>query len=200
MMEPLQAVVTAAHVTKHATSSGGIPGWVTGVGVVLGGAAGFALGQIRDRARIAPRSPARESNQTEEEIQKLRAEAVRLQGELSRARGATRAPTKIETAEDERWIELVERCVDLFNELDGLAGAMTGSDRELVDHIGVRLQNILEQSGVEVIDRDVEFDRARHRPVPAVAAPPGSPIAETVSPGFAVGRRVLRRASVRVES
>jgi hypothetical protein len=52
---------------------------------------------------------------------------------------------------------------------------------------------------VETICSDATFDRLRHQPDhtrPGITQ--GAAIAQTLSPGFAVGRRVLRRARVRL--
>lgn len=88
----------------------------------------------------------------------------------------------------------------MFDELDGHLDDFDAPRREVVRHVVLRLEEILGRSGVEVISDDATFDRARHKPVAASAATaPGSAIAETLSPGFAVGRRVLQRARVRLE-
>jgi hypothetical protein len=98
------------------------------------------------------------------------------------------------------WIGLAEGCVELIDELDQNADGFDPLRRELADHVALRLEEVLERSGVEVIKDEATFDRARHRPVRGVgAASPGAIISETVSSGFAVGPRVLRRARVRVE-
>jgi hypothetical protein len=49
-----------------------------------------------------------------------------------------------------------------------------------------------------VISGDGGFDARRHTAADH-GAPPGAPIAEIVSPGFAVGALVLRRARVRLK-
>ena len=101
---------------------------------------------------------------------------------------------------DEHWIELAEGCVEVIDELDQNADGFDEPRRDLAEHVMLRLEEVLERSGVEVIVDDPVFDRARHRPVPSDgAASTGATISETLSPGFAVGRRVLRRARVRVE-
>jgi hypothetical protein len=100
---------------------------------------------------------------------------------------------------DKPWLDLVEEIVLLFDELEQSADKMEPQGRAIALHVCDRLREILERSGVEVIANDSTFDLMRHRPEPAVASvPAGSPIQETLSPGFAVGRRVLRRAIVRI--
>jgi len=95
---------------------------------------------------------------------------------------------------------LVEECVEVVDELDDHMSSFDAPRREVARHAILRLEEVLGRSGVEVIENDRSFDRTRHKPIPAnVASVPGTPISETLSPGFAVGPRVLRRARVRVE-
>jgi len=126
-------------------------------------------------------------------------------------------PTRISSAEDagpepgpgdrdsplgnRPWIKLVEECVDLFDELDRLSPRLDAARREMAEHVSFRLREILERSEVRVIDGDTHFESGQHQPEqPTVSIRPGTPIAATVSPGFAVDRRVLRRARVRLSS
>lgn len=100
---------------------------------------------------------------------------------------------------DERWLKLVEECVALFDDLDSRLASFDPSRQALVEHVLLQLQEILERSGVELIVNDTTFERRRHQPdQPASGAVPGTPIIATLSPGFALGRRVLRRARVRL--
>jgi hypothetical protein len=102
--------------------------------------------------------------------------------------------------ENKRWLGLVEECVTLFDELDRHSASFDPPRREVAEHVCYRLQEILERSGVTLISGDSTFDRNRHRAEPAAAGTaPGARIAETLSSGFSVGRRVLRRARVRLE-
>jgi hypothetical protein len=99
---------------------------------------------------------------------------------------------------DEQWVDLVDECVGLVEELDRDMSRFDEPRQELADHTIWRLAEVLERSGVDLISDDETFDKKRHQPYGSKAAP-DDPIAETLSPGFAVGRRVLRRARVRVE-
>ena len=102
--------------------------------------------------------------------------------------------------EDGRWIKLAEECVDVVDELDEHMGSFDASRREVAGHVVLRLEEILGRSGVEVISSDAIFDRARHKPnADQAATDNGVAIRETLSPGFAVGSRVLRRARVQLE-
>ncbi len=100
-------------------------------------------------------------------------------------------------AADDDWTRLVEDCVELVEELDRAQGSFEPARRELVDHVLMRLGEILTQPGVEVIRGEQTFLRDRHQADRRARA--GDAIAETLSPGFAIGRRVLRRARVRLE-
>ena len=93
------------------------------------------------------------------------------------------------------WLKLVENCVDLFDELDSHLDHFDPSGRELAEHTGLRLQEILQRCGVELIDQPGDFERSLHQPVDP-SAHLGSATVTIISPGFRVGRRVLRRARV----
>ncbi len=106
---------------------------------------------------------------------------------------------ELDRQKDESWMKLVEQNVDLVNDLDRQKAAFDSSGKQLADYVMARLQELLERSGVETIITDRHFDRDRHQPERGGAnVSPGALIAETLSPGFAVGRRVLRRARVRL--
>jgi hypothetical protein len=99
------------------------------------------------------------------------------------------------------WIDLVEECVELFDELDTLAGRLDPPRREMAEQVSARVQDILERAGVAAIEGETAFDRRRHRPEPnEVASEGGARVTETLSPGFAIAARVLRRARVRLAS
>jgi hypothetical protein len=105
----------------------------------------------------------------------------------------------VDKSNDEHWLKLVEEFILLYNDLDQRLASFDRERKELAEHILLQLQEILERSGVELITDDTTFERRRHQAVqPASGAIPGTPIVETLSPGFAVGRHVLRRARVRL--
>jgi hypothetical protein len=114
--------------------------------------------------------------------------------------GPGRASVPVEGATaNHAWLSVVEECVALFDELEGYAPRLDAARREMVSHVTCRLREILERCGVDPISQESSFNRDRHL-VEYLAAPPehGAAIVETLSPGFAVGRRVLRRARVRL--
>jgi hypothetical protein len=102
--------------------------------------------------------------------------------------------------EDGRWMTLVEECVEVVDELDEHMDSFDAPRREMAGHVIMRLEEILGRSGVEIISNDAVFDRARHKPdADHTGTDNGGAVRETLSPGFAVGPRVLRRARVRLE-
>lgn len=113
---------------------------------------------------------------------------------------ATTAASPDVLLDDGRWLGLVEECVELYDDLDAQRRTSEPALRELVDHVCTELEELLQRSGVELISGDTAFDRNQHQPEPARAgAVRGSVVVETISPGFRVGRRVLRRAHVRLD-
>ena len=97
------------------------------------------------------------------------------------------------------WIKLTQECVTLFDKLDRKSASMDPRRQELASYVCSQLEEILERCGVTIISGDSAFDERRHRPSPAVSrVAAGTAIAETLSPGFVVGPRVLRRARVRL--
>lgn len=126
----------------------------------------------------------------------------------SRAGSGASAPSHTETSDlepasplkDGRWMKLVEECVEVVDELDEHMGNFDVPRREVAGHFMLRLQEILGRSGVEIVSNEAIFDRARHKPEADQAATEnGAAVSETLSPGFALGPRVLRRARVRLE-
>lgn len=125
-------------------------------------------------------------------------------GEIEREiTGGTReelVSTKDSPPIDKPWIDLVEECVGIVKDLDRHMSGFDPARQELADHVILSLAEGLERAGVDIISDDETFDRKRHEPAEAKSrTAPGATVVETLSPGFAVGRRVLRRARVRVE-
>lgn len=89
----------------------------------------------------------------------------------------------------------------MYDELDENMANFDTPRREVARHVKTRLREILVHSNVEAIDHDITFNEDRHQlERPGATAASGTPIVSFVSPGFAVDRRVLRRAVVRVAS
>jgi len=111
----------------------------------------------------------------------------------------TTPPQREDLLRNKRWLELAEDCTNIFDELDDLMPTLDAPRQEISRHVKSRLREILIRSGVEPISRDCAFDESRHQLEHSNAAvAPGTPIVAFVSSGFAVERRVLRRAVVRV--
>jgi hypothetical protein len=99
------------------------------------------------------------------------------------------------------WIKLAEECVELFDELDRQIKFFDPARREIADHVCCRLQEMLQRSGVELIAETALFERTLHQPeIPTAGMTNGADTAIILSPGFRVGRRVLRRARVELQN
>ena len=108
---------------------------------------------------------------------------------------------KEELLDNSQWLKLVEECIELEGDLVNLYEHLDVTSQHIVDHTTLRIQEMLERSHVEIIANEHAFNRARHQTKPMHPIPrPGTPITVTLHPGFAVGRRVLRRAEVQVAS
>jgi hypothetical protein len=118
---------------------------------------------------------------------------------LSGSAGASPSlPSNGDPLDNGAWLGLVQECVQMVDELDRDSARFDPPRLEVADHVLCRLREALERSGVESITGEPAFDRARHQATGATSAVPGAAIAETLSPGFAVGKRILRRARVRI--
>ena len=104
-----------------------------------------------------------------------------------------------EPLDNKPWLKLVEESVTLLDELDRHRADFDAPRQDLADHVICRLQEILERCGVDSIDGDHDFDRNRHQPEGRARLMPGAKVTATLSPGFRVGKRVLRRARVLIE-
>lgn len=95
------------------------------------------------------------------------------------------------------WLKLVEELVSLFDQLEAGQSTLRPDQRAICEHLLSQLSEILERNGVTLIENESAFDPRRHRFITGGTAMVGTAIEETVSPGFLVGSRVLRRAKVR---
>jgi hypothetical protein len=104
------------------------------------------------------------------------------------------------TDSNKDWFSLVEECVELVKKLDSQQKGLDSARQEMVQYFVSQLQESLQRGGVQVITDEPIYDSVRHQVAPARPnVPTGSRIVETLSPGFAVGERILRRARVRLE-
>ena len=112
-------------------------------------------------------------------------------------------PPTSDPLDNRPWIKLVEEVVELFDEMESIHPRLHPPAQELAKHLTDRLVEILERNQVEILHKReiaVPFNRARHQPAMLPADPEVAVVAEVLSPGFAVGQRVLRRAYVRLAS
>lgn len=99
------------------------------------------------------------------------------------------------------WMSLVEDLLEYVDELETVAARAPGSERQLVSHLVWRTSECLGRAGIDVIDRAAPFDRRLHR-VYSGSRPEADQHAVdlVIWPGYALGPRVLRRATVTSEA
>lgn len=105
-------------------------------------------------------------------------------------------PTSSAVAAVEPNADVASLCVLLYDELDQNIAFFDEEKRHLAEHVMARLEDILTAAGAEAIRDETLYNRLRHQPDKIVSN--GTAIAATLSPGFALGRKVLRRARVRI--
>lgn len=111
-----------------------------------------------------------------------------------------------------RGMEMVEEMVELIGEMEEDAEQLNRDQPESAEicrHVALRMTLMLARNGVTVIGIKEQgavetsmgqaFDRARHQPATIDIPADGAQIIEVISPGFAVGQRILRRARVRCQ-
>jgi len=109
-------------------------------------------------------------------------------------------PAELDPLDNKPWLDLAEDCLALFEEMDrNLEFFETPGERQLAEHVQARLQEILERTGLEVIDQEGASVRTLHQPERSAGGLDSEQLrVEMRSPGFRVGRRILRRARVRL--
>jgi len=95
------------------------------------------------------------------------------------------------------WLGLAEECVSLYDEMFCLSSEVSPESKEMLLHLMIRIQQTLERSDVEVTEDVRSFDRLRHKDVGKSMPADGTPVVATLSPGYSVGRKVLRKAIVK---
>ena len=93
------------------------------------------------------------------------------------------------------WVRLVAECSDLYDDLEHLKSQLPPDQSQQIEHVCGRLLGIFERSDVEMIRDNAPFARPYHFSGGPEKIQQAQPV-EIVSPGLAVGRRVLRRAHV----
>jgi hypothetical protein len=180
-------------------------GWLLAACVVATLASGGAVGMsLLQGGRDNSISPAPSEATSDESANAPSEEEVQCPGSLPENKLCSRViepEQNIEPTgnplENKPWSRLVEDCVCLFDEVERLRPELDNTAQEFASHVTCRLQEILERSGVEIIAEDTGFDRTRHQAETSLSAIDNeTTITRTLSPGFAVGRRVFRRARV----
>jgi GrpE len=168
--------------------------WMFGTGrwVSVKGAEAYAATTRTDRlppgSKAAKATPGAQDRQATPEPEQV----------VASAGAAPNPPQAEDPLKNKRWIALAEGCTELFNELDGRYPP-SDARYEVANHTLHRLQVVLRRSGVEMLIRDRAYDPKRHQLVPPdPAVPPGTSLARVISPGFAIGSRVLRPAKVQI--
>lgn len=105
-------------------------------------------------------------------------------------------PTFSTVAATEPNADVASLCVLLYDELDQNIAFFDEEKRHLAEHVMARIEDILTAAGAVAIRDETTYNRLRHQPDKIVNN--GAAIAATLSPGFALGRRVLRRARVHI--
>jgi len=100
------------------------------------------------------------------------------------------------SAADGRLIGVLEDVIRLQDEIGRMRKGLDDEASAALEHVGFRLEELLDRSGATPIDGDRLFDVRRHRPDPVSVVADGTPIVETIVPGWMIGARILRRASV----
>lgn len=100
----------------------------------------------------------------------------------------------------DRFVQAVGELTELVAVLDRQRGQVDEVARPWLDYLIDQVTGVLVRCDVELIDSEAAYRRARHEPVGSAAMPAeGQEIVETIRPGFALGRRVLLRARVRLK-
>ena len=126
-------------------------------------------------------------------------EAVEVLGRESTGSSAASSEALSDVSVDkDRLIKVHEDVIRLQEEILRMRKGLGDESSSALEHIGFRLEEIMDRSGATPIDGDRIFDIRRHRPDPIAIIKDGTPIEETIKAGWREGDRVLRRAMVKV--
>lgn len=99
------------------------------------------------------------------------------------------------------YVKVIEDLFQLSSEMERIGGKSSDDGiKSIAEHVFMRLEEIFERNGLSSIDGEKNFDVRRHKPEPVSVVADGSEIAETLSPGWSLDERVMRRAKVRIAS
>ncbi len=128
------------------------------------------------------------------------AETVEVsEGEIAGSSAAPSEALNDVSVDKGRLIKVLEDVVRLQDEILRMRKGLGDESSSALEHIGFRLEEIMDRSGATPIDGDRIFDIRRHRPDPVAVVKDGALIVETTRPGWREGDRVLRRATVKVQ-
>ena len=128
------------------------------------------------------------------------AEAVEVsEGEIAGSSVASSEALSGVSVDKERLIKVLEDVIRLQDEILRMRKGLGDESSSALEHIGFRLEEIMDRSGATPIDGDRIFDIRRHRPDPVAVVKDGALIVETTKSGWREGDRVLRRATVKVQ-
>lgn len=96
------------------------------------------------------------------------------------------------------YVKVMEDLMRLSSEIRRLADHAPDDSRDALDYIYEQLEDVFERNGLTMIEGETVYDVCRHQPVPAALVPDGTPVEKTLVPGWALDRKVLRRAKVSV--
>lgn len=126
-------------------------------------------------------------------------EAVEVLGRESTGSSAASSEALSDVSVDkDRLIKVLEDVIRLQEEILRMRKGLGDESSSALEHIGFRLEEIMDRSGATPIDGDRIFDIRRHRPDPVAVVKDGALIIETTRSGWREGDRVLRRAMVKV--
>lgn len=97
-----------------------------------------------------------------------------------------------------RLIKVLEDVIRLQDEILRMRKGLGDESSSALEHIGFRLEEIMDRSGATPIEGDRLFDIRCHRPDPMAVVKDGTLIVETIINGWREGDRVLRRAIVKI--
>ena len=113
------------------------------------------------------------------------------------------APTNHEQEETDQLRlkkDFLADIIRLENELRESGGDPDLTSEQLIEHAIFRLEEIIEKQGAEPISEETKFNCLRHSAVPPRFVNDGTPIGETLSQGWCIGKYVLRKAKVRIST
>ncbi len=145
--------------------------------------------------------PATECTGTKEVFpEDLAASEKEASKETSSADEAPIPEKPVSILDNKPYVKVIEDLFQLSSEMERIGGKSSDEGmKSIAEHVFMRLEEIFERNGLSPIDGERSFDVRRHKPEPAAVVADGSEITETLSPGWSLDERVMRRAKVRID-